>query len=157
MNAFSPTLSAAKPAMPTRSPSGRFLAVRFPRLPVDRLRRMQARTGSRDAPPRTPQSGEESAAPVEPPLVVVEKIRGSHVVASLDEAASRAGVSAGMTLSTARAIHPGLAVMEADPAADARTLETLADWAERYTPFVGLDGADGLLLEVTGSAHLFGG
>lgn len=89
--------------------------------------------------------------------MVVEKIRGSHVVASLDEAASRAGVSAGMTLSTARAIHPGLAVMEADPAADARTLETLADWAERYTPFVGLDGADGLLLEVTGSAHLFGG
>ena len=52
---------------------------------------------------------------------------------------------------------PALAVAEADPAADAALLDAVADWAERYTPFVGLQPADGLVLDIGGSAHLFGG
>ena len=38
-----------------------------------------------------------------------------------------------------------------------RLLEGLADWCDRYTPLVALDGSDGLLLDVTGCTHLFGG
>ena len=48
-------------------------------------------------------------------------------------------------------------VVDADPEADRRLLEAIADWCDRYTPLVGLDPPDGLLLDVTGCAHLFGG
>ena len=62
-----------------------------------------------------------------------------------------------MTLADARARHPALATAEADPGAQAAALERLADAASRYTPLVALDGADGLMLDVSGVAHLFGG
>jgi protein ImuB len=48
-------------------------------------------------------------------------------------------------------------VEEADPQADRALLEAVADWCDRYTPLVGLDPSDGLLLDVSGCAHLFGG
>jgi protein ImuB len=54
-------------------------------------------------------------------------------------------------------MHPGIEIVEADPAADRRLLEGLADWCDRYTPLVALDGEDGLFLDITGCAHLFGG
>ena len=41
-----------------------------------------------------------------------------------------------------------------------RELEALAAWCRRFSPIVGLeqsDGVDGLLLDITGLAHLFGG
>lgn len=62
-----------------------------------------------------------------------------------------------MTLADARARVPELEGVEHDAAADKAMLEKLADWCDRYTPFVGLDGADGLILDITGCAHLFGG
>lgn len=52
---------------------------------------------------------------------------------------------------------PGLAALPDDPAADRNFLEKLARWAERYTPDVAVDGADGLVLDITGAAHLHGG
>lgn len=54
-------------------------------------------------------------------------------------------------------MHPAIEVAEAEPEADRRLLESLADWCDRYTPLVALDGEDGLFLDVTGCAHLFGG
>ena len=36
-------------------------------------------------------------------------------------------------------------------------LEAVADWCDRYTPLVGLDPPDGLMLDISGCAHLFGG
>ncbi len=62
-----------------------------------------------------------------------------------------------MGFADARAMHPGIEIVEADPAADRRLLESLADWCDRYTPLVALDAADGLFLDITGCAHLFGG
>ena len=60
-------------------------------------------------------------------------------------------------MAEARAICPDLDVVPADPAADTRLLEALADCADRYTPLVGCDGPDGLFLDISGCAHLFGG
>src|ERR1041384_3871340 len=54
-------------------------------------------------------------------------------------------------------MHPSIAVAQADERADLALLEAVADWCDRYTPLVGLDAPDGLLLDVTGCAHLFGG
>ena len=33
----------------------------------------------------------------------------------------------------------------------------VADWCQRYTPLVAADPPDGILLDIGGCAHLFGG
>lgn len=62
-----------------------------------------------------------------------------------------------MTLPDARAILPRLRLWPHDAAADAHALEALGHWCRRYTPLPALDPPDGLLLDITGCAHLFGG
>ncbi len=62
-----------------------------------------------------------------------------------------------MAVAQAMAVVPGLAVMEADPNADAASLERLARWCHRTTPLAAADGADGLWLDVGGCTHLWGG
>ncbi|MGE6742849.1 Y-family DNA polymerase [Allorhizobium pseudoryzae] len=76
---------------------------------------------------------------------------------ALEEEAEAAGLKCGQGLAEARAICPNLIVIEEDTSADRRFLEALGDWCDRYTPLVGLEGADGLFLDITGCAHLFGG
>src|SRR5690606_17770548 len=63
----------------------------------------------------------------------------------------------GMGVADARALHPSVEVVERQPAAERKLLESLADWCDRYTPLVALDGGDGLLLDIAGCAGLFGG
>lgn len=63
----------------------------------------------------------------------------------------------GLGLADARARYPSLPVVDADPEADRRVLEAIADWCARYTPLIGLDAPDGLFLDISGCAHLFGG
>ncbi len=75
----------------------------------------------------------------------------------MNDAAARLGLRLAMPLADARAMHPGLAVAASDEAADRRLLDAVADWCDRYTPLVGLDAPDGLMLDITGCAHLFGG
>lgn len=67
------------------------------------------------------------------------------------------GLQPGRPLADARALVPELRTAPADPASDRTALEALADWYLRYTPTLAIDGDDGLLLDVTGCAHLFGG
>ena len=67
------------------------------------------------------------------------------------------GLSIGLPLANARAICPELTVFDADEAADAKTLNDIADWCDRFTPLVALDPPHGLFLDITGCAHLFGG
>ncbi len=62
-----------------------------------------------------------------------------------------------MAVADARARCPALELGEADPQADANLLDALADWSRRFTPLAAPDAPDGLLLDVTGAAHLFGG
>ncbi len=80
---------------------------------------------------------------------------------ALNRAAQKAGIGMGELLSNARAKALDLQVRDADPTADAAALARLAIWALRYTPIVATydaaSGADGLFLEITGCAHLFGG
>ncbi|MEP9374574.1 DNA polymerase Y family protein [Mesorhizobium sp. KR1-2] len=92
-----------------------------------------------------------------PPLVISHREKNTQRIAALDEQAERLRLKPGMGIADARAMHPGIEIVEADPAADRRLLESLADWCDRYTPLVALDGSDGLFLDITGCAHLFGG
>ena len=76
---------------------------------------------------------------------------------SLNGAAIKAGLYAGMTLADARAVVPGLAAAPLSPAADKKALRALARWCGRYSPWTATDGADGMVMDVSGCGHLFGG
>lgn len=76
---------------------------------------------------------------------------------ALSRAARAAGLTVGMRLADARAACPALLTAPAEPEADRRALEALAQWCGRWTPWPATDGADGILLDITGCAHLFGG
>jgi len=54
-------------------------------------------------------------------------------------------------------MHPDLVAAPEDAAADAKLLDLMADWCQRYTPMVTADPPDGILLDIGGCAHLFGG
>ena len=96
-----------------------------------------------------------------PPFALIARTQRGAVLHGLNAAARAAGLSRGQTQADARAILPGLQTAPADDAAEARALEVLAVWAERWSPAVTVDpspdGREGLFLEVTGAAHLFGG
>src|SRR5258708_32262192 len=53
--------------------------------------------------------------------------------------------------------HPALAAVQEDAGADARFLDAIAEACQRSTPLVALDPPDGILLDIGGCAHLFGG
>jgi protein ImuB len=91
------------------------------------------------------------------PLVVAGAAGNALCLTGVNDAAARLGLGAGMPLADARAMFPGLAVAEDNPHADANLLAALGDWCLRYTPLVGLAPPDGLTLDITGCAHLFGG
>jgi len=97
-----------------------------------------------------------SCAPDEP-LVVTRLVKSALRIVAMDDAAQGLGLRLGMPLADARAMYPALAVAESDEHADRRLLDTVADWCDRYTPLVGLDAPDGLVLDIAGCAHLFGG
>ncbi|MCC8933116.1 DNA polymerase Y family protein [Rhizobium ipomoeae] len=98
-----------------------------------------------------------TAHPERPPLACAGRIANAMRITALDETAESFGLRTGQGLAEARAICPSLDVVEADPAADRALLGAVADWCDRYTPLVALDGDDGLMLDITGCAHLFGG
>jgi protein ImuB len=62
-----------------------------------------------------------------------------------------------MPLADALSFLPGLTATAAQPAEDAAALRRLAEWCGRYSPWTAPDGADGIKLEITGGAHLWGG
>jgi protein ImuB len=70
--------------------------------------------------------------------------------------AARLGIRPGMPLGAAHALGE-VAALVRDPVAETRVLEQLCAWACQFTPLVHPVAPDGLLLEVRGSLHLFGG
>ncbi|WP_204268421.1 Y-family DNA polymerase, partial [Escherichia coli] len=77
------------------------------------------------------------------PLVVADQTGNKRVLAAVDQAARRLGLRPGMAVAHAQAAVPGLAVVEADPDADAVALEQLGVWClRRYAPLVALDPPD---------------
>jgi len=91
------------------------------------------------------------------PLATVAENAGVPRVVAANAAAAALGVAPGLALADARALHPALLTRPANPLREVRGLGRLADWCERYTPLLALDGADGLMLDTTGCDHLFGG
>ncbi|WP_040853974.1 DNA polymerase Y family protein [Phyllobacterium sp. YR531] len=86
---------------------------------------------------------------------MVDKIANVLRLVAVDQRAGKAGLYKSMTLADARAQFEKLDIAFASPRQDSILLERLADWCDRYTPLVALDGSEGLVLDITGCVHLF--
>jgi protein ImuB len=97
-----------------------------------------------------------SCCPPDAPIVLT--VEGTHgpVIHAVTRAAAERGAKTGARLTDARALDPTLVAVPADPDGDAALVQRLAHWAGRWSPIVEVDG-DGLRLDVSGVAHLFGG
>lgn len=119
-------------AMPVR----RILSIWFPRLGAERLMRRRGIFG---------------------PFAVVAEAEQRQVLVSLSPEAEAAGLYPGQPLREAQALCPDLATAPQHPAAEAAFLRALARWANRFSPLVACEGTAGLMLDISGCAHLFGG
>ncbi|MGX7925965.1 DUF6504 family protein [Tsuneonella sp. HG094] len=95
-------------------------------------------------------------ADAEPTALITETAHGPRIDAA-NAAGLAAGARSGMMLADARALCPQIAVAPSDPAGDHDFLEKLAVWSLRWGPWSAMDAPDGLLVDVTAVAHLFGG
>ena len=91
------------------------------------------------------------------PLVVAGRMNNALYVQALDVRAHRLGLYKGQPLANARAMVQALTIIPADDKEDLKLLEQIAEWCDRFTPYVAADPPDSLILDVTGAAHLFGG
>ncbi|MEW9855540.1 Y-family DNA polymerase [Novosphingobium sp. M1R2S20] len=129
--------------MLTASSSRRILAIWCTRLAIDRWRLLEG-------------LAEGEGADAAPLALIAETAHGPRIV-SVNAAGFAAGAKGGMMLADARTLCPALTVAPADPAGDLLFLEDLAVWAQRWGPWSALDPPDGVIVDVTGATHLFGG
>lgn len=99
--------------------------------------------------------------PQDNPVALVERAKGALRLAALNARAEVAGLHPGQLLADARALAPDLACVDYDPAGEAAALARFARWCGRWSPDTSPAArgpqAQGVFLEVAGSAHLFGG
>ncbi|MES3029316.1 MAG: DNA polymerase Y family protein [Pseudomonadota bacterium] len=120
----------------------RVVSLYLPTWPTDRWRR---RLG-------------DAAPPVEDALALVGRQGRRRTVLAANLAAQALGVRPGLPAAEARAHCAELIVEDADPEGDLEGLDRLALWAlRRYAPIVASDPPDGLVIDVSGATHLFGG
>ena len=91
------------------------------------------------------------------PLATIEEHGPAQILRALTSEASAAGLHPGQPLREALALCPGLRTRQRQPMVEANFMAVLRRWSGRYSPLVALDGTAGLLLDITGCAHLFGG
>lgn len=118
--------------------SKRYVAIWFRHLTTDRLVR------------RKPELKDK-------PFVLATPERGRMVVKAASMAASAKGIFPGMVVADCRAILPSLEVFDNEPDLAERLLTALAEWCIRFTPVAAVDMPDGLILDVSGCPHLWGG
>lgn len=91
-------------------------------------------------------------------MILIERIGQQEIVSAACELALELGLRSGMAAAHARALVADLDVREAEPERDRGLLDRLALHAVgHWTPIASVTGADGLWLDLTGTAHLFGG
>ncbi len=92
------------------------------------------------------------------PFVVVAAVHGRQVIQAANPLAVQLGVHPEMVLADAKAFVPALEAVEEKPRWKERLLKSIAVWSIRFAPVVAVDKTDtGLLLDVSGCAHLWGG
>lgn len=91
------------------------------------------------------------------PLVLSASQHGRTVVTAANRSARDEGIIPGKVLADAKAILPELEVLPDDPGKTIQLLESLAIWCLRFSPIASVDVPDGIILDISGCAHLWGG
>lgn len=91
------------------------------------------------------------------PFVLGTPVHGRMVVTAANALAELKSVYTGTVVADARAVIPSLQVFDDDENLPGKLLKGFAEWFIRYTPVVAIDMPDGLILDVTGCTHLWGG
>ncbi|ASU34209.1 Y-family DNA polymerase [Mucilaginibacter xinganensis] len=92
----------------------------------------------------------------EVPFAFVTPVRGRIVITAANALAEKHGITIGMAAADAKAIVPLLEVVDDLPGQAPKLLKALGEWCIRYTPLIAVDLPDGLILDVSGCAHLWG-
>ena len=116
----------------------RILSLWFPRLGAERLLHRM-----RGMPPAL--------------FAVVGEEANNKLLTSLSPAAEESGLYLGQPLPDALAMCPDLVTRLRNPHEEAAFLTALRRWAGKFSPWVGEEAPDGLVIDLTGAAHLFGG
>ncbi len=119
----------------------RFLHLWLDRLSTDRIRLSREAAGQR----------------TEGALVLVSKVANALRLTAVDACAEQEGLYPGLSLADTRARLPDVLVLNADPDADTVRLAAVAEACRRYSPTLATDPPDGVVLDMTGGVHLFGG
>jgi protein ImuB len=91
------------------------------------------------------------------PFAVVAPERNRFVITAANPIAEAQGIYRGMTAADAKAITTNLQIIDHLPCKETKLLRQLGLWCVRYTPIVAVDLPDGLVLDISGCAHLWGG
>lgn len=116
----------------------RYLSIWLPYLPTDRMAKHHPELRDK-------------------PFVLAAKEKSRMVIKAANLLAIREGVTAGKVLADARAILPTVEVFDDEPLETASLLESLAEWCLRFSPIAAVDGPDGIMLDISGCPHLWGG
>jgi protein ImuB len=79
------------------------------------------------------------------------------IITAVNAHAEAHGIIKGMGLADARVTINGLLHYDDIPQRAEKLLHGMAEWCIRFTPSAAVDGTDGLLLDVSGCSHLWGG
>ncbi len=95
----------------------------------------------------------------EVPFVFAAPLHGRMIITAISPLAQSQGIEIGMRAADAKAICPGLEVLDDKPSRVAKLLKGLGEWCVRYSPTVMIDefSMDGLFMDVSGCTHLWGG
>ena len=91
------------------------------------------------------------------PFILAAPDHGRMIISAANAEAQLQGLKSGMAVADARAIIPQLKVKDDIPDLPGKLLKGIAEWCIRFTPAVAVDLPDGLILDATGCAHLWGG
>lgn len=83
--------------------------------------------------------------------------RGRIMISAASSAAEKQGIFANMVLADAKAVVPDILAFDDTEGFAKKLLTRIAKWAIRFSPIVAVDEPDGIILDISGCAHLWGG
>lgn len=91
------------------------------------------------------------------PFALALQHHGKKRITEVSALARAHGIPADIPVADAKVILPSLHIVDDDPLLHQQLLKKLCAWCIRYTPVAAVDEPHGLLLDVTGCAHLWNG
>ncbi|MCJ8209749.1 DNA polymerase Y family protein [Mucilaginibacter sp. RS28] len=91
------------------------------------------------------------------PFVLAASEKNRIIIKAANQLAEKQGIIPGSTAADAKAVIPDLKVFDFIPGKAEKLLAAIGEWCIRYTPLIAVDAPDGLLLDISGCTHLWGG